>query len=811
MFLLRHAIRQLMHTPSVSTIAVASLALGIGVNAIVFSWIESILLRPLPGVRDGDAIVAVLQTQGARPVGHCISPPDIADYGELTDIFAGVVGSQVTPACLTVEQQQVWLYGQIATPNFFDVLGVHALPGYGRTFLPADGDKPGGNPVLVLSERCWRQHFGAAPEIIGRAVEINRHPFTVIGVVPGAFRGTMSGLVADFWAPVTMHREIANFGSLDQRTDRWLHTQARLQSGVSLERARAAIALRAEQVADTYPGNRDIGATVVLLRDAPYGGQAVFMPVLRVLAVVGLVVLLLVVANVANLLLARATARQRDTAVRLAVGAGRRHILTQWFAESLLLALAGGALGVLLSTWGTSLFGHLMPETPLPTGYDFTPSGRVLVAVAALTLVAGLGFGLVPALHAARANVQEVLKQGGRSGGAGSSSARMRGVLVVTEVALALALLVGAVLCIRGTQRAREIDAGLDPRQVLVSGLRIGMNGYDEPRALSFYRELRERLAAAPGVEVAAMASWLPLGFEGGPSIGTQIEGYTPAPGENMSVPYAIVSPDYFATMRIPLRAGRDFTDRDDSRSAPVMIVNQAAADKYWPGQSPLGRKVRTWRGTAEVVGVVATGKYRGLDEPPMPFVFLPYQQGAWDLNLGPVVRAASGDPRALLSTVRAELQGLDPGVALWSALPMEHYIAAAYLRHHIATLLLSALGAVALVLAAMGIYGVMAYHVSQRVPEIGVRMALGAQPRDILAMVLGTTLRLLAPGLVVGGLIAWWAGHGLAHALPGVSTHDGVAFLSVALLLASIALLACWLPARRATKVDPLTALRAE
>lgn len=811
MILLRQAFRQFVHTPSVTAIAVASLALGIGANAIVFSWIESILLRPLPGAREGDAIVAVLQMQGTEPTGHCVSPPDIADYGELTDVFAGVIGSQITPACLTIEQQPVWLYGQIATANFFDVLGVHALPGYGRTFQATDGDKPGGNPVLVLSERCWRQHFGADPAIIGRSVQLNRHPFTVIGVVPGQFHGTMGGLLADFWAPVTMHREVANFGSLDQRTDRWLHTQARLQPGVSIERARAAIALRARQVAEVYPGNRDISATVMPLRDAPYGGQAIFMPVLGVLAVVGLVVLLLVVANVANLLLARATARERDTAVRLAVGAGRRHIVMQWVAESLLLALAGGALGLLLSIWGTSLFDYLMPETPLPAGYDFTPSTRVLVAVAALTLAAGLGFGLAPALHATRANVQEVLKRGGRSDGSGSSSARMRGALVVTEVALALALLVGAALCIRGTQRAREIDPGIDPRQVLVSGLRIGMNGYDEPRALQFYRELRQRMATAPGVEVAALSSWVPLGFEGGPSIGMRVEGYTPAPGENMSVPYAIVSPDYFAALRVPLRAGRDFTERDDTTSQPVIIINQAAADKYWPGQDPLGRKVRTWRGTAEVVGVVATGKYRALDEPAMPFVFLAYQQGAWDLNLGPVVRASAGDPRALTTTLRAELHKLDPGVALWAALPMEHYIAAAYLRHHIATLLLSALGVVALVLAAMGIYGVMAYHVTQRVPEIGVRMALGAQAQDIMRMVLGTALRLLVPGLVLGGLIALWAGRGLAHALPGVSTLDPVAFVSVALLLSSIAMLACWLPARRATKVDPLTALHAD
>ena len=807
----RQALRQFIRSPMVSAIAVLSLALGIGANAVVYSWLESIVLRPMAGVRDGDRMVVVLSTQGGKPVGHTVSPPDIASFAEMTDVFSGLIGSQVTPACMTAGKSTVWLYGQIGTGNYFDVLGVTALPGLGRTFGPGDADKPGGNPVVVLSERCWRQHFAADPAIVGREIQLNQHPFTVIGIAPASFPGTMGGLLSDFWAPVTMHREVANFGSLDSRNDRWLHTQARLQPGVTLEQAQAAIAVRAAQLAETYKENRNIGATVVAVGDSPYGGQAIFQPVLYVLAAVGLLVLLLVSANVANLLLARATVRQRDTAVRLAVGASRRHILGEWFSESVVLAVAGGALGLLVSMWATALFATFIPETPLPAGYDFTPSLRVLAAVAGLTLVTGLGFGIVPALHASRANVHEVLKQGGRSGGSGGSSARMRGLLLVTEVALALALLVSAVLCIRGSQRAREIDPGLDPRHVLVAGMRVGMNGYDEARALPFYRELRQRLSQAPGVEVAAMSSWIPLGFDGGPSVGTRIEGYTPAQGENMSIPYAIISPEYFAALRIPLLSGRDFTDADARDTQPVMIINRAAADKYFAGLNPLGRKILTWRGTAEVVGVVETGKYRALDEPPMPFVYFAYQQGVWDLNLGPVVRARETDARALVTTVRNELHGLDPVVALWAAQPLETYIEASYLRHHIATVLLTGLGVVALVLAATGIYGVMAYHVSQRVPEIGVRMALGAQPRDVVRMILGTTLRLLAPGLVLGAVLAWWAGTILAHALPGVSATDVTAFVVVAVLLTTVAMLACWIPARRAAVVDPLTALRSE
>jgi predicted permease len=807
---LRHALRQLSRAPIVSLIAVLSLALGIGANAIVFSWIDAILLRPLPGVRDGEEIVALLSRHGTA-IGHTVSPPDIADYNSMQDTFVGVIGSQITPASLTIDRETQWVFGQIATANFFDVLGVEALPGLGRTFLPGDADKPGGNPVLVLSEGCWRRRFGADPAIVGRSVLLNQHAFTVIGVVPAEFRGTMSGLIADFWAPVTMHAQVGNMGSLTHRQDRWLHTQARLRPGVSLEQAQVAIDVRARQLAETYPENREQGIALVEMWNTPYGGQAVFRPALAILAIVCVLILLIVTANVANLMLARATARQRETAIRLAVGAARWRLLRLWLTESLVLGLLGGLLGLVFSMWGTALFTFFMPETPLPAGYAFELNGRLVAFTTSLAVLTGIIFGLAPGIHALGADLNEVLKQGGRSGATGHRGGILRRSLVVAEVALALMLLVGAALCIRGTRDARRIDPGFDPQGTLIAGMRIGMNGYDQTRALVFYRELHERLAAAPGVAAAGMATWFPLGFEGGPGVPVEVEGYTPAPDEDLVVPYSIISPGYLDAMRISLVAGRDFTDRDNSKSGPVMIVNEAMARRFWPGQNPVGRKVRTWRGTAEVVGVVPTGKYRSLNEGAMPFLYFPYQQGVWDLNLGVVLRSASGDPRSLATTLRKELSALDPTVALWVTMPMRDHIEAAYIVNSIATGLLTALGVVALVLAAMGIYGVMAYTVSQRVPEIGVRMALGAQPGDIVCMVLSTTVRLLVPGVVIGGVVAWWAGAGMAHAIPGVAAFDLPAFITVIVLLSAVALLACWLPARRAAQVDPLTALRSE
>lgn len=811
MTLLRSAWRQLIRAPGVTAIAILSLALGIGANSVVFCWIETILLRPLPGVRDGGEMVALLSTHRGA-VLHTVSPPDIASYAELDDVFAGVIGSQITPACLTIDGESEWLYGQIVTANFFDVLGVRTLPGLGRTFLPEEGTSAGAAPVLVLSESFWQRRFHRDPSVIGRSVDLNRHSFTIVGVVPAEFHGTMSGLVADFWAPVTMHREVAGFGSLHHRGDRWLHTQARLRPGVDLDQARAAVDVKARQLAAAYPENRDVGVAVVPLWQAPYGGQAIFLPALRILATVGVVILLIVAANVANLLLARATARERETAIRLAIGAGRGHLIRQWLTESLLLAIAGGVLGLLLTTWASVLFEVFMPETPLPAGYDFAISGRVLAFTAVITLATAVVFGLAPALHAAKSNLNDVLKQGGRTGSAGGRAARLRGALVVAEVALALVLLVGAGLCLAGFRNARAIDPGFDPRHTLVAGLRIGMNGYDESTAPAFFQRLRQRLAAAPGVEHVALASWLPLGFEGGPSVGLAIAGYTPAPHEDMDVSYSVISPDYFATLRIPLLAGRDFTDQDDTASRPVAIINETMAQRYWPGRNPIGRHFSFERGAnqLEVVGVARDGKYRQLNEASQPFFYLPSRQNTWELNLSVILRT-TGDPRALAGTLRKEIAALDPQVTVWATLPMIEYVEAAYLVNRIAMALLSVLGLLALALAAMGIYGVMAYAVGRRVPEIGIRMALGAAPGDVSRLVIRDGLRLLGLGLALGATGAWFAGNGLAHALPGVSAHHVPTFAGVALLLTLVTVFASWLPARRAARVDPLVALRQE
>ena len=805
---LRFAVRQLAKSPGFTAVAVLSLALGIGATTTVFCWIQSILLNPLPGADHQEQMV-VMATSHADEMWDTVSLPDLKDYRELKEVFAGVIGSQITPACLTDGNNSTWIYGQITTADYFDVLGVRPI--LGRTFLPSEEQAQGGSPVLVLSESCWRRWFNGNPGIVGKSVELNQHPFTVVGVVPAAFHGTISGLLCDFWAPVSMHREVANFGSLTHRGDHWLHTQARLQPGVTLAHAQAVADTLAARLEKTYPDtNRQIRLRVLPFIRAPYGAQSVFGPVLAILLAVSAGVLLIVGANVANLLLARAIGRQKEIAIRLAMGAGRGRLIRQLLTESLLLAAAGGVLGVLFAFWAVNLLMAWMPHTYLPIGLPVAVDVRTIGFTFLVTVATGLIFGLAPALQSSRPDLNATLKDGGRGSGLGAVHHRLRSVLVIGEVALSLVLLVGAGLCIRSFHRARQSNLGLDPDHVLLAGLRIGMNGYSEATGKIFYRRIEERMAAMPGVQAVALSSWFPLGFEGGAMHPITVDGHQRQPGEETSFQFSIVSPHYFTAMSIPLLAGRDFTDQDDEKATRVAIINETMAKRFWPGQDPLGRKFKDDGRDKTVIGVAKAGKYRFVNEPPKCFYYLPYRQGVWDLNLGLCLRT-TGDPAALAGAVQQEIHQLDPRVEISSTLPMTDYIQAAFLAPALASRLLTWLGAVALGLAAMGVYGVMAYVVSQRTQEFGVRMALGASAGDVLWQVVRGGLKLAATGVVAGLAIALAVTHLLTGFLYGVSPFDPLTFVGVPLLLGGIAVLACWLPARRATKVNPVEALRAE
>lgn len=804
---LRYAFRMLFKSPGFTAVAVLSLGLGIGANTTVFCWIQNVLLRPLAGVARCEELVVLTTTRGAT-MHDTVSLPDLKDAAGLSDVFAGVIGSQITPACLTLDGKPEWVFGQVATANFFDVLGVK--PALGRTFRPDEDQKPGGNPVLVLSHGYWQRRFGGDRTVIGTTVDLNRSSFTIVGVVPAEFRGTMSGLNCDFWAPLSMHRQVANFGSLLSRSDRWLHTQARLRPGVGIPQAQAAVSLLGEQLERAYPDtNAEFRLRVLPMWKSPYGAQALMLPVLRILMAVSIGVLLIVAANIANLLLARAISRRKEIAVRLAMGAKRARLIRQLLTESVLLGLVGGMAGVLLAHWGVALFAAFVPQTHLPVGYDFHFDARTLGFTCLVAVLAGIAFGLVPAWQTSNGCLNDALREGGRTGSAGAHHA-LRSVFVVSQVALALLLLVGAGLCIKGFQKARQVQIGFNPQNLVIAGLRIGMNGYDQTNGLVFYRKLHDRLATLPGVSHAALASWLPLGFEGGPSLHVAAEGYVRKPNEDVSVPYAIVSPHYFDALQIPLLDGRDFHDSDDANGLKVAIVNETMAKRFWPGQNPIGRKFTIWRGEFTVIGVAKAGKYRSLNEQPRGFFYLPYQQGVWDLNLGVVVRT-QGNPKAMVNTLREAIHSLDPQVEVWANLTMADYIQAAFLAQRITASILTALGAVALILAAMGIYGVMAYVVSQRTQEIGIRMALGAQIGDVLRLIVRQGMTLGLVGVVIGLLGGLAVTRLLSNFLYGVSPFDPVTFLGMAAILALVTLAATLVPALRAARVDPQVALRYE
>ena len=805
---LKYAIRQLGRSPGFAAAVVFSLALGIAANATVLCWLRALVLHPLPGATRQEQIVAVVSPQGSG----CVSLPDLRDFSQDRAVFAGAEASMPTFACLTVEKRPEWIQAQIVSANFFDLLGVKPL--LGRTFLPDEDQKPGGNPVLVIGENLWRRRFGGDRHILGRAVDLNRRSFTIVGVVPASFRGSMTPARFDAWAPLSMIWEVRNQDHyfLDARDARGWHNLARLQPGVSLAQARAAVATLDAQLAQAYPKtNADTRHRVVPLSECPWGAQTVMGPALRLLVAVSLGVLLIVAANVANLLLARAATRQKEIAIRLAAGASRARLIQQLLTESLLLALLGGGFGVLMASWAVDSLPLFLPAGVAGGAQlDFPMEGAALGFTLLLTVATGVAFGLLPALQVSQPNLYAALKEGGRSSQGSASHNRLRNSLVVAEIAIAVVLLIGAGLCIKGLQQARRIDPGFNPDRVLIAGLQIGMNGYDKETGKGFYRQARQRLAALPGVEEAALASWFPLGLAGCKGSNVAVDGYVRPAGEDTTYEFAIISPRYFAALQIPLLAGRDFSDQDDASAPNVAIVNEAFARKFWPGQDPVGRQFKCGGLSRTIVGLAKAGKYNRLNEGSWCFFYLPYQQGVSDLDLSLCVRTR-GDPAAFANTLRVALRDLDPGVEVLQTLPLAEYSGMVLFPQRMASGVLVLLGLVALVLAAMGVYAVMAYAVSRRTQEFGLRFALGATPRDVLRLVLGKGLLLAAAGLAVGLLAAMGVTRLIAGFLYGVSSFDPFAFLGVPLLLLLIALLACYLPARRATKVDPVVTLRAE
>jgi putative ABC transport system permease protein len=806
---IRYAVRVSLKSPTFTLVAILTLAIGIAANTTVFSWIDGVLLRPIPGAVGGPSLAAF---ETLAPNGEFVttSYEDYRDYRDHLKLVDGLAVAQPRAFSLGEGDRLERVWGELVSGNYFAVLGVKPI--LGRVFSPDEyGDRQGGYPVAVLGYGLWQRQFNGDRGVIGRTVRVNRQTLTIVGVAPEQFHGIIPGIAFEIWAPAMMGTQLnlmPDWMMKDRQTRSFL-TVARLKPGVTLAQARAEIAALGQELARQHPDtNKGISATVMPIWQGHFGTQSFLLWPLQILMAVCCLVLLIVCANVANLLLARATARQKEFSLRMALGAPRSRLVRQLLTESLLLAFAGGVVAVPLALWMGDALGYLAPPTAFPIILHIRLNTDILIFTTLACVAACVLSGLAPAWHTGRAELSRALAEGGRGGSAGSGSQRMRGMLVASEVALALVAIIGAGLFARSFQLAQKISPGFDADHVLVSQIYLATAGYSVEARKLFCQRLRDRITSQPGVQAATYADMIPLGFSPGPWEDLQIEGYVPNPAENMKIYRNIVAPGYFDLMRIPLREGRDFTEQDDLKSNPVMIVSQAFVRRFIRTGTPIGRRVHGWGKWFTVVGVAADSKYHQMNEAPQPYFYVPFRQVyRADLDISFYVRVA-GDPSHAVSLLRREVQGMDPSVGMFDAMPLTEFIGASLFGQKVAATLLGVLGLIALLMAAAGLYSVMAYAITQRTREIGVRMALGAKSHDVLLMVLRQGMLMTLAGLAAGTLAALAVTRLASRALIDVSATDPVVFGGAALFLAAVAAIACLIPARRATRIDPNIAL---
>jgi putative ABC transport system permease protein len=811
---LRYGFRMLMKRPGFTAVAVVALALGIGANTAIFSVVNAVLLRPLP-YAEPERLVMVW---GSAPqLGFDVLPPTAAEsveWRERSRVFEEVAALRSQTWNMTGAAGPEQIEGARVSESLFTALGVKPL--LGRTFLPEE-DRAGGARVVVMGHGLWQRSFGADPSVIGRSVTLNNQSFLVVGVMPQGFRfpggeNMLSGLQfspkIELWEPMQLTAE-----ELAARGTHNLAVVARLKSGVSLQQAQAEMNAIALQLGEQYPKyNKGLGVKLVSLHEQVTGD--VRPALLILLGTVGFV-LLIACANVANLLLARAATRRKEMAIRTALGASRARVIRQLLTESMLLSLLGGAGGLLLALWGIDALGALIPET-VARGGEIGADARVLSFTLLVSLLTGLVFGLAPALQASRTEVNESLKEGTRGATSGAGHNRFRSLLVVSEIALASVLLIGAGLLVRSFLHLQHVSPGFDPSGVVAMELvlpSVAPSAYTEPEQQSaFFHRALERVGSIAGVEAAAVVSTLPLtgAFE---STSLKIEGRPAPPSESGSpqANYTMVSADYFRVMSIPLMKGRAFTERDTKESPGVLLVNESLARKYWPGEEAIGKRLTIGfeKTPREIVGVVGDAKQTSLDAQTPLAVYLPYQQFPY-AGMTLVVRSGA-DAATVAGAVRREVQAIDPSLPVSNVRSMEQVLSASVAERRFSMTLVGLFATVALLLAMVGIYGVMAYTVSERTHEIGVRIALGAQAGDILRLILGQGLLLTLGGIGLGLGGAFLLTRLMSGLIYGVTATDPVTFAGVALALALVALAACFIPARRATRVDPMEALRYE
>jgi putative ABC transport system permease protein len=800
---LRYGARMLMKNPGFTLIAVLTLALGIGANTAIFSVVNRVLLFRLP-YKDAGRLVMVWGSnpqQGADI--DLVSPADLADWRAQNTVFEDLAATTDAQYNLTGMGEPELLIGYSLAANFFQAAGVQ--PALGRAFTPEE-DRAGAPGVVILSHRLWQRRFGGDPNAVGRSVTLNGNPYMVIGVMPAGFQHPQR---SELWTPLRLNSLNAN--QANDRSFRNLRVVGRLKSGVTLEQAQMEMSRIARRLADQHPDtNAGQSVKIVSLREQ-YAGD-IKPTLLALLGAVGFV-LLIACANVANLLLARSTARRREIAVRTALGAWRGRLIRQFLTESVLLSLVGGALGLLLTLWSANLLVALFPNNvdnlDIPVVETIPIDGRVLGFSLLISLLTGVIFGLAPAWQASKQDLSQALKEGGANTTAGMSGRRMRGLLVVSEMALAVLLLIGAGLMIKSFWRLLQGDLGLNPKNVLTMEVMLSPQKYgDGGQRRAFLQDVMRRIESLPGVERAGATNFLPLtGFWGVASF--SIEGRpAPRPNEEPSADNRVVTERYFRTMGIRLLRGREFDERDREGAPPVVIINETMARRYWPNEDPIGARINLGQGSrAEIVGVVNDVKSFGLEEKTHPDIYRPYAQAPFRL-IAFAVRAG-GDPLSLVAAVKNAIYAVDKDQPVFKVITMEKLAAESITLRRVSMLLVGGLSALALVLAAIGIYGVTSYTISQQRREIGLRLTLGAQASDVLKLVIAGGMKPALFGMIIGLLASFALTRLIKGLLFGVSATDPATFIAISILLGGVALVACWIPARRATKVDPMVALR--
>ena len=807
---IRFGLRMLLKSPSISIVATIALALGIGANTAIFSVVNAVLLRPLP-FPDPDSLVALFETdlqRGMQRGTH--SYPNFFDIRSQNTVLDRVSTYRSGDYIMTGKGEPARLQGSVVTADLFPLLGVQ--PMLGRVFLP-DDDKPSETGrVVILSQPLFQKRFNADPSILNQSITLNGVSYTVVGVMPAGFEFPIQNEPVELWTTIAGDAS-GKTPVTTQRGAHFLRVIGRLKPGVTLEQAQADLTTIASRLEQQYPDtNTRRGLRVDSALSALVGDVR---PKLFILLGAVACVLLIACANVANLLLARATGRHKEMAIRAAMGASRVRVIRQLLTESVLLSLLGGAVGLLLAVWWSDLLVALGKED-IPRAVQVGIDWRVLGFTLGVSLLTGVIFGLAPAFHSSKSELIDTLKEGGRGTSEGARRNKVRNVLVVTELAIAVVLLVGAGLLIQSLWRLQNVNSGLVPENVLTFNVGLPEVKYNYEKQAQFFIDLKSRLEATPGVQSAS--SILPLPLSGDRfSISFEIDGRPMAPKDHPSGDFFSTGVGYFRAMGIPIMKGRDFDDRDRYGSTPVVIITEALARQFFPNEDPIGKRIKPGINTIEgdkttmreIIAVVGDVRNRTLDTEPKPAYYVPQTQVPFD-QMAMVVKTA-GDPHSLVSAATKQVAAMDQDIPVFAVKTMEEYLSASVAEPRFSTTLLSIFAAVALVLTVVGLYGVMSYSVAQRTNEIGIRLALGAQSRDVLLMIVKQGSLLIILGLVIGLAGAFALTRLIASWLFGVTAKDPFTFVAVAVLLAAVALLACYVPAWRATKVDPMEALRCE